>query len=371
MDIGVVYPRFDCLGGSERFGLAMMREWSKEHDVTLYSLSIDASLLEKFHVDVKCVTCKTRVPFWKDNILPLMLAMKDLESQLGVHDCYLMNMFPANFINVRHSIWYPQEPARVLYDMYPELLARGDIPLYSKFFKRVYTPFIRFLDKRLNRAVRIVANSRYSAKYLSWVYGVGVSDVVYMGVDNVVNEPCNSRGDYILSVGRLVHAKRVDLAIRALKILPVDIKLKIVGEGECKNMLIGLVKDLGLENRVEFLGDKFGDELDNLYQRGICTVFTPIREPFGLVALESISQGTPVVGCNTGGFTEILSDGMDAYLIEPTPENIAKKIAALYYNKDLLHSMGSSGIEKSRSYLWSITADKLLNMLKDVSVSSH
>jgi len=119
MDLAVVYPRFDSIGGAERFSVEVIREWLREHDVTLYSLSIDRGLLREFNLDVECVECSTCIPGWRSNTLALMLAVKSMGKQLGDHDFYFLNMFPTHLIDRHPNVWYPHEPARMLYDLYP------------------------------------------------------------------------------------------------------------------------------------------------------------------------------------------------------------------------------------------------------------
>ncbi len=359
MDIAVLYPFFDTVGGAEKFGLKVMEQWSG-HDVTLYSMSADSRLLRG--LDAEYVEVRAHMPKQRSLRFLSSLFMKQYGGSVGLHDAYLMVLYPTHLVDRHPSVWYPQEPPRMLYDLYPELMRRDDLGFHKKLLMKLVFPYLRSVDKRI-RVDSVVANSRYSADYLRRVYG-RADEVVYMGVDGVADKPAGKDGGYILCVNRLMPEKRVDLAIRCLRHLPEDVKLKVVGEGGYEGGLRRIADDLGLTDRVEFTGVKFGDELDRLYRGSLCTVYTPVREPFGLVPLESLAQGTPVIGCLEGGFTEVLSDGVDSFLVDPTPENIAGRVNKLIEDDVLAYKMGAAGIKTAGQYPWSKTAEELLNILR-------
>jgi glycosyltransferase involved in cell wall biosynthesis len=359
VDIGVVIPRLDGVGGGERFLVEVLRRWVDD-DLTVYSRFFDEGLVAGVNADF--VRVNTVLPGNPAFNVFHHLVMRDFERQMGRHDVYFSTLSPTHLIDRHPMVWYPQEPSRMLYDLYPELMVRADIPFYRKAILRALFPLLRRLDSRVNSDV-ILANSKYSAGYIEGVYGRAVDGIVYMGVDNVADSPSDERGGYILSVGRLTSEKRVDLAIGALGFLPEHVRLKIVGVGPHRAYLERLAVEVGVDGRVDFLGVKFGDELNGIYQRAVATVFTPLREPFGLVPLESLSNGTPVIGCREGGFTEVLSDGRDCFLVEPTEEEIAGKVRQLLQSPGLIEQMGESGIRKAGGYSWDETAGRIRDYL--------
>lgn len=124
----------------------------------------------------------------------------------------------------------------------------------------------------------------------------------------------------LLYVGRIERVKGVDLAIRALVELPEQATLTIDGPGEdvaYRTELAGLVEELGLEGRVGF-GRSPRSELGEVYANASAVLF-PVRwqEPWGLVPLEAMSVGRPVVASGRGGSTEFLEDETNCLLFDP------------------------------------------------------
>lgn len=136
--------------------------------------------------------------------------------------------------------------------------------------------------------------------------------------------------NYLLSYGRLSHEKGIDLIIEALKKLP-DSTLKVVGIGPEEDKLKTLVMKLNLEHQVEFLGFKFGSELQKLISSAKAVIIPsrwPENMPFTL--LESLSAGTPVIVARVGGLPELIHDGDNGFLFNPEEvDDLVDKIKAL------------------------------------------
>lgn len=116
--------------------------------------------------------------------------------------------------------------------------------------------------------------------------------------------------DYFLTVGRLVEYKRVDLIIQACKQL--NLPLKIVGEGPEEPRLRQLV---GESTSIEFLGRVSDAELPELYGRAKAFIF-PAEEDFGIVPVEAMSAGRPVIALGRGGARETVADGKSGLFFE-------------------------------------------------------
>ncbi len=128
--------------------------------------------------------------------------------------------------------------------------------------------------------------------------------------------PSQGVGDYFLFFGRLERYKGIFTLIEAASTLK-DTPLLIVGDGTDRHEIEQMIEERDL-NQIKLLGFKRKDELDELIKGSICTI-TPSQwyETFGLTLIESFARGKPVIASRIGGMTEIITDGVDGYLIEP------------------------------------------------------
>ena len=147
-------------------------------------------------------------------------------------------------------------------------------------------------------------------------------------------------------VGNLWQHKRIDLVVKALARLPKG-NLRIVGEGPEKQNLRRLARDLGLNGRVEFSGRVDQDTLGELYARSSMCVYTPQREPFGMVPLEAAAAARPVIATEGGGYSEVLNDTC-ARFVPAHPDKIAESIASVLGDSGSRPADGSGGPRNCR-----------------------
>lgn len=143
-------------------------------------------------------------------------------------------------------------------------------------------------------------------------------------------------------IGRLDPTKGFAHAIRALKNLDERFTLKIAGSGPFEASLKILVKELNLENRVEFLG---WIEKKSFFQKIDIFIFPSDEEPFGLVLLESMKYGKPVIVSKVDGPKEIVRDGIDALMFDE-PSQIPELVLKLSGKKDLANQLVASAFER-------------------------
>ena len=144
----------------------------------------------------------------------------------------------------------------------------------------------------------------------------------------------------ILFAGRLTPGKGSILLFEALprvfKKLKV-LKVLIAGEGFLKNDLKTIAHKSSFAKNIEFLGRLDHDRLLKIYSQSLITVVPSLwPEPFGRVALESISQGTPVVVTNKGGLKEIIDDSLTGYIAKVKSDSLSKAIIKGINNNSVL-----------------------------------
>ncbi len=143
-------------------------------------------------------------------------------------------------------------------------------------------------------------------------------------------------------IGRLDPTKGFAHAIRALKDLDEKFILKIAGSGPFEASLRNLVRDLNLENRVEFLG---WVEKKSFFEAIDIFIFPSDEEPFGLVLLESMKYGKPVIVSRVDGPKEIVRDKIDALMFDD-PGKIPELVKKLSADKDLANRLVSSSFQR-------------------------
>ena len=175
------------------------------------------------------------------------------------------------------------------------------------------------------------------------------TSVVYNGVDPEMFSPGvdpSSGGPVVLSVGNLIPIKGHEFLIRAVAAFAPEfpaLTLEIIGRGPEESRLQALARQLGIGNRVRFLGLKSRQEVAAAMRR--CTVFAlPSRyEGLGCVYLEAMSVGKPVIGCRGQGIAEIIQHGANGFLVGPDNEReLALALAMLLRDEPRRRNLGAA-----------------------------
>jgi glycosyltransferase involved in cell wall biosynthesis len=127
----------------------------------------------------------------------------------------------------------------------------------------------------------------------------------------------------------------------------MDIKLFIIGEAMDNaylKRLHNLCKELNIEDRVIFTG--FTKEADTYMNLCDITVLATKNETFGLVIIESMANGTPVIATDRGGPLEIIEDGVDGLLYDGSSEDLADKIKLVYTDQALKKKLALNSLNK-------------------------
>jgi glycosyltransferase involved in cell wall biosynthesis len=172
----------------------------------------------------------------------------------------------------------------------------------------------------------------------------------------------------IISVGRVVKEKGMDHLLQAFVSLKQKAKIVIIGDGPFLNELKSLAQRLGIISDVSFPGWLSPNELKSYYQRcRMVVVPSTWPEPFGMVGIEAMAYGKPVIAFDVGGISEWLEDGETGFLIQSRDEaTLAEKMNLLLQDRPLAMGLGSKGREAVENrFIPEIHVERLLAIIQN------
>lgn len=169
----------------------------------------------------------------------------------------------------------------------------------------------------------------------------------------------------LLFVGRLAVQKRVDRLLKAVAKLDIPVHLTIAGDGEDRQKLIGLVRELKLKN-VTFAGTLFDKELKRAYKEVDVLVLPSDREGMPLAMLEAMACGLPVIGSDVQGIREHLA-GVGVLVPKPSPRTFADAIVSFTLLDDTSYvTMSTDCHLKAREYGWPGLTEKIEKLYQNL-----
>ena len=212
----------------------------------------------------------------------------------------------------------------------------------------------------LSEARRVFANSKTVAGRLAKHNGLA-SEPLYHPPPLVGRYRTGPFGDYALTVGRLDGWKRPDLPLRALAHAP-RARLIVVGRGPEEERLKRLARDLGVDNRVEWIPEAAEEVLLELYAGARIVVVAPQGEDLGYVPLEAFLSGKPVLTTDdAGGPLEFVIDGETGFVVPPTPDALGTALSHAWDREEALAALGERGRERASRLSWDDTIGRLLS----------
>ncbi len=174
----------------------------------------------------------------------------------------------------------------------------------------------------------------------------------------------------LLFVGRLDPFKGPDVLLRAAALMQEKTRVVIVGgnvSGDPElEKLRELARELGLRQRVHFLGARPQEELPLIYSAADVTVVPSYHESFGMAAVESLACGTPVVATRAGGLMTVIRHGETGYLVPRAPGFFAERLDSLLSDPAGLQAMRSAARFSVLRYSWQSVATLMSNVYDDV-----
>lgn len=279
------------------------------------------------------------------------------------------------------SVYYCQEPLRQLYEPAPFRPYNGDESARRQWLNRIdplpplYFNTLKRNDRRNTRSAgKVLVNSKFIQSSMTQIYGVDTA-VSYHGIDADLFHPMQiEKGNFVLSVGSLTPLKGFDFIIEGLAKLPSTSRPPLIIVSNFQNppekaYLEALAARLKVS--LQLLTNISDEKLVELYNRAKLVAYTPLREPFGLVALEAMACSTPVVAVRDGGISETIVDGRTGTLVSRDATEFANAVSALLDNPSMAKDFGINGrTHILKHWTWERAAQTLESHLVAVTEKS-
>lgn len=229
------------------------------------------------------------------------------------------------------------------------------------------------------RASRVIVASDFMKRSLSSSYGLREESIAV--IPNGISlhqyrpvEPVQPRqAGLLLYVGSLWRMKGVDILLRAMARMSSafpSLRLKIVGGGGERPVLMRLVREAGLESRITFCGVLEQNQLLSLYREAMALVLPSRSEAFGIVLLEAMASGLPVVAADTGGIPEVVVSRENGLLFETeSVERLEEQLEAIITQPDLRQRLSERGLHTVKNYDWPLIAKRYKALFDRVASS--
>jgi len=176
----------------------------------------------------------------------------------------------------------------------------------------------------------------------------------------------------ILYVGRVAQEKSIDKIIEALAITKrkgiSNVRLLIVGGGPAIEELKNLVRSLQIEEQVIFTGEVKNEEIRHYYKIAYLFTIASTTETFGIVIIEALASGIPVLAVKAPGAVDILTDGLDGLLVDNDNdiEKFANALDKIIREPELRERLSQGALKTSERYSIDIVSERMLNLYREV-----
>ena len=235
----------------------------------------------------------------------------------------------------------------------------------GKYWLHPESAFTDRLMSEYDQSDYIIVNSNYTkSSFINAGFNKNKIKVINLGVDNDLFSPRLQKSTKIFKlifIGSIYPAKGIEYLLRAWEKLSLpESELVIIG-GEDKYFNINKIKDVKLLPHLSHL------EINRVLKESRIMVLPSIDESFGLVGLEGMSSGLPLITTNNCGVSEIIIDGYNGYTVPArNVEKLAAKIKLLYDDRKLLSEMSKNARATAIEYSWDSYGDKLVEYVKMV-----
>lgn len=369
-------------GGAGNANLFLLHEFSKSEDVEvdLVTSSFDNS----YHLDQVNERIKIhRLPIGKDEQGVHFQTTKDLLLYSWKAFWFSRKLMKKNKYDLTHSFfsvpcgalsWFFYLEKHIPYII---SLRGSDVPGYSERFESVYKLIKPLIKDIWKRAAFVVANSQGLKDLALETSPNKEIEIIANGVDTKKFNPDNFshlEGDKrrenfkILCGTRVTPRKGFRYLIEAVDQMRKGgdrVSLDIIGKGNERGELEGLVKEKGLERDIHFLGVIDHDEIPKYFYEADVFVSPSLNEGMANAMLEALAMGLPIVATDIGGTKELVEDGKNGFVIKKRDvQDIVDKVRKIKQDQQLREKMSQESLLRAKKMDWGTVAVEYVNVYR-------
>ncbi|MBI5680823.1 MAG: glycosyltransferase family 4 protein [Methanobacterium sp.] len=373
----VNYDKEYAHGGTEIAAYNLALNIAKKHDVEIFTTSIDSEDAVEHNDNLKIHRYATNLKISSANLSSKIL-YKPLSHEIDITHAHY-NMPYSDYVALRYAK-KKNVPFVVTY--------HADAQDSGGNFIRNLATFIynrTLLKKVLKGADVIIATSNsfinesrflgdFKEKIRVIPNGINIEEFEI----NLSKEECKAKlglplnKKIILFLGNIVSYKGPDILIKAfneIKDEVEDVELVFAGRGEMQGELIKMANDLGIIDNIRFTG-YVDEELKPIYFKSadiFCLPSITKAEAFGIVNLEAMACGVPIIASRLGGIPDIVKNEENGLLVNPNDsKSLADAILFLLKNEDIAQKMGNKGKRMVKDYSWEKIAEETDKIYKEL-----
>jgi glycosyltransferase involved in cell wall biosynthesis len=379
--VAFYYPWIYLTSGGERIIVELTRR--SKHDWTLFTSHFEPEntfpeMRTRKVVELRQVSVKRDILSTAKSAFHIMtetLPMEDYDALFvmceGLGD---MIMFRNHS---KPSLCYCLTPLRAAFDpVYrrQSFQKRGVVGRMALFTGlELFAAVDRLAWRRYTRTVFLSRESAARAR-AARLPGSDTAEILYTGVGLSAPRPSDQFEPFFLIPGRIMWTKNIELGIRAFQRFQTrhaefgHYRLVIAGrvDNKSESYLSELRALAGGDPRIEFVVAPDDNQLRDLYSRCYGVLFTPLNEDLGIVPLEAMAFGKPVIAINQGGPTETIGHGRHGFLLDPQPDAFATCMATLIAQPEVARRIGREGFLHAAQYSWDHFAARIDDMLEEI-----
>ncbi len=355
------------MDGLNRYTGELLHEFmSKQKDFIAYTALPE--IQTRFGENVKLVPKVLNEYGFKGNLFRLLWHQANLRASLESESI---------------SVFYSPVPEGMLYPVCKQIITVHDILplLFTEVYPRIKYYFRFILPRLIKASNAVIVDSKSTKKDIEKHYNISDKPihVIYPGYGDNVFRPTSVElvknttekyglQEYILCVGETRPYKNIRRLIKAFARVPLpSLKLAIVGKlNRLDKDLLGLPQQLGIPDKVKFLGYVPDEDLAALYGGAGAFVFPSLYEGFGIPPLEAMACGCPVVVSDAASLPEVCGDA--ACYVDPyDTDSIAEGIYKVIVDADLGESLRNKGLERVKAFSYRKTADEIMKIINGFS----